>query len=140
MAVPNQVEEHKAMAKKLTLMAMGDIFIGSPDDYPRVHNPVFRIVPMTRERPDLFSWLEDVAPILQHGDFIMGNLKGYVDPERKQISRFTFIPIVLPDETMQPRGVPIGVAGNYVTLLAQLSRKYGTKFEIDGDEIAIHGS
>ena len=381
------------MAKELTLMAVGDIFIGTPDDYPRVHNPVFRIVPMTKERPDLFSWLEDVAPILQHGAFVMGNLegpvceraevdgskagtgsaafkmppaaalalkragfsalglannhimdfgqagllqtienldsvgisragggrniaearrpailerdgvrlaflsytssfvpgtspagaskaglatvtistayeppsniryapgappriittadrrdaeqmqedvqkaktqadlvvvswhwgltryanafgmgisideapffvlnyqedmgraaidagadlvmghhphrlqgmelykgklicyslcnlvmsfaeganfgpesvilKGYIDPERKQISRFTFVPIVLPEETMQPHRVPIGQAGNYVTHLTQLSQKYGTKFEIEGDEIAI---
>ena len=67
-------------------------------------------------------------------------VKGHINPKTKQISRFSFVPIVLPDATMQPSRVPIGQAGNYVTLLTDLSQKYGTKFAIDGDEIAIRAS
>ncbi len=64
-------------------------------------------------------------------------VKGYIDAKSRRVSRFSFIPIVLPDETMQPRPVPIRQAGSYVTLLTELSQKYGTRFEIAGDEIVI---
>ncbi len=60
------------MAKELTVLATGDIFIGMPDDHPRIHN----VVPMTKVRDDLYSWVADIAPILQAGDFTLGNLEG----------------------------------------------------------------
>jgi poly-gamma-glutamate capsule biosynthesis protein CapA/YwtB (metallophosphatase superfamily) len=64
-------------------------------------------------------------------------VKGYIDPKRKQITRLTFSPIMLPHETMEPYPVPVAQAGDYVTLMTQLSRKYGTRFRVEGDEIAI---
>jgi len=64
--------EDDRVTKELTLMAVGDIFIGGPDDYPHIHN----VVPMTKVRPDLFSWVENIAPVLKQGDFTLGNLEG----------------------------------------------------------------
>jgi poly-gamma-glutamate capsule biosynthesis protein CapA/YwtB (metallophosphatase superfamily) len=60
------------MSSDLTILAGGDIFIGLPDDHPKIPN----VVPMRKVRADLYSWLEDVAPILQQGDFTLGNLEG----------------------------------------------------------------
>lgn len=64
-------------------------------------------------------------------------VKGYIDAATKQITRFSFVPIMLPDATMQPYPVPARQAGNFVTLLTQLSKKYGTKFSVEGDEVVI---
>ena len=66
-------------------------------------------------------------------------VKGYIDSKRKQITRLTFIPIMVPHETREPYPVPIAQREEYVTLLTRLSRKYGTKFRVAGDEIAIEG-
>ncbi len=60
------------MAKVLSLMAVGDIFIGTPSDYPHISHAS----PITTERSDLFSWLEKIALVLQEGAFTMGNLEG----------------------------------------------------------------
>lgn len=60
------------MSRDLTILATGDIFIGLPDDHPKIPN----VVPMRKERADLYSWLEHIAPILQQGDFTLGNLEG----------------------------------------------------------------
>ncbi len=66
-------------------------------------------------------------------------VKAYIDAQRKQISRLSFIPINLPSETMVPYRVPIAQAQSYVDLLTTLSKKYSTTFRIEGDEIAIRG-
>jgi poly-gamma-glutamate capsule biosynthesis protein CapA/YwtB (metallophosphatase superfamily) len=60
------------MTKELTILAGGDIFIGLPDDHPKIPN----VAPIRKERADLYSWLEYIAPVLQAGDFVFGNLEG----------------------------------------------------------------
>ena len=59
------------MAKSMCVMAVGDIFLGGPGDYPRIHN----VIPMPA-KDDLYGWMENIAPILQEGDFTFGNLEG----------------------------------------------------------------
>lgn len=53
------------------------------------------------------------------------------------LRRFSLIPIMLPGATMRPYPVPARQAGNFVTLLTQWSKKYGTGFSAEGDELAI---
>ena len=62
------------MPGDLAIMMVGDIFISTPDVYPRLP----QIKPISRESRDLFSWLENVAPVLRQGDFTLGNLEGYI--------------------------------------------------------------
>ena len=64
-------------------------------------------------------------------------VKAYIDEQSKKIKRLTFIPIKLPSESMIPYRVPINQAKGYVELLTKLSTKYGTSFNIKGDEIVI---
>lgn len=60
------------MRECLTIMMVGDIFLSWPEVYPSQAH----IVPMLKPRKNLFSWLEEVAPVLQQGDFVLGNLEG----------------------------------------------------------------
>lgn len=61
------------MAKELTVMMVGDVFISTPDVYPWT---LRHAVPILQKRPDLYTWLEKVAPVLRQGDFTLGNLEG----------------------------------------------------------------
>ncbi|MFC2066626.1 CapA family protein [Chloroflexota bacterium] len=60
------------MAKELIVMLAGDIFISTPEVYPEIGHSA----PILTERADLYTWLEGVAPVLQQGDFTLGNLEG----------------------------------------------------------------
>ena len=71
------------MDKDLTVMMTGDIFISLPEVYPSQSH----IVPMAKPGKDLYSWLEKVAPILQQGDFTLGNLEGPVCELKKTLSK-----------------------------------------------------
>lgn len=62
------------MAKEMVLMATGDIFLGLPEEYPALP----QILPILKKRPDAFSWLEKVAPVLKKADFVLGHLEGPV--------------------------------------------------------------
>lgn len=62
------------MAAELTLTAVGDIFLGRPEDYP--HKSHCRQI--LRKNPDLYSWFERVAATLQKADFNLGNLEGCI--------------------------------------------------------------
>lgn len=73
------------MARDLSILATGDIFIGMPDDHPKIPN-------------------------------------------------------VLPGATMEPLCVPAEKAQPYVSLMTALSKKYGTTFSIEGDEVLINGA
>lgn len=64
-------------------------------------------------------------------------VKGYIDAAKKQVTRYTFIPMLVPHGIREPFAVPGEQAGEFVTLLTGLSKKYRTKFRLEGDEIAI---
>lgn len=64
-------------------------------------------------------------------------VKSYIDCEKKQIARITLIPVWVPQDTMQPYRLPIGEAERITAELERLSKKYKTKFPIEGNEIAI---
>lgn len=67
-------------------------------------------------------------------------LKGMIDPKLKQIKRFTLVPLIAPRETLEPFPATPGQAGDHIKLLTRLSRKYGTKFRMDGAEIAVEAA
>lgn len=71
------------MDEDLIVMMTGDIFISLPEVYPSQSH----IVPMSKPGKDLYSWLEKVAPILQQGDFTLGNLEGPVCELKKALSK-----------------------------------------------------
>lgn len=61
------------MAHELTVMAVGDVALaGGGGDYPSMT----RAIPGAKE--GAHRWLENVAPVLQQGDFTMGNLEGVI--------------------------------------------------------------
>ena len=64
-------------------------------------------------------------------------LKAVIDARSKSIKRLSFVPIVLPGDTMEPRRVPAAQAQRHVELMTTLSRKYGTRFTLEGGEVAI---
>jgi poly-gamma-glutamate synthesis protein (capsule biosynthesis protein) len=85
--------------RKLTVMMVGDIFISWPEVYPTQAH----IVPMLKPREDLYSWLEDVAPIFQRGDFTLGNLEGPVCELKKALSKAGVSSSkLLPDHMVMP--------------------------------------
>ena len=66
-------------------------------------------------------------------------LKATIDTSTKSIKRLSFVPIALPSDTMEPLLVPGVQAEGHVKLMTTLSKKYGTRFEVEGDEIGIYG-
>ena len=87
------------MGKDLTIMMTGDIFISLPEVYPSQSH----IVPMTKPGKDLYSWLEKVAPVLQQGDFTLGNLEGPVCELKKALSKKGLSSSkLLPDHMVMP--------------------------------------
>ena len=87
------------MDKQLTVMLVGDIFISLPE----VHPTQAHIVPLLKSRKDLFSWVENVAPVLQQGDFTLGNLEGPVCELRKALSKTGVSSSkLLPDNMVMP--------------------------------------
>jgi poly-gamma-glutamate synthesis protein (capsule biosynthesis protein) len=65
-------------------------------------------------------------------------VKATIDAKSKSIKRLSFVPIVLPAETMEPLRVPGSAAQGHVALMSTLSKKYGTWFELENDEVVIH--
>jgi poly-gamma-glutamate synthesis protein (capsule biosynthesis protein) len=65
-------------------------------------------------------------------------VKGYINRRSKELSKVALIPVWLPGDTLQPYILPIGEAGSIITSLEKLSKKYGTKFQKEGEEIVIH--
>ena len=64
-------------------------------------------------------------------------LKAHIDRDGKKIVRLTVVPLTLPPETMQPQIVPVAEAGAIIDELRELSRKYGTRFVVEGEEVTI---
>ena len=61
------------MKEDLIVMAVGDVGVGGGGgQFPSV------AIPVTKEKLELRNWLEKVAPVLQAGDFTMGNLEGAI--------------------------------------------------------------
>lgn len=87
------------MKNYLTVLMAGDIFISLPEVYPTQSH----IVPMLKPRKDLYSWLEKVAPILQSGDFTLGNLEGPVCELKRALSKTGISASkLLPDHMIMP--------------------------------------
>jgi hypothetical protein len=87
------------MQKSLSVMMVGDIFISLPEVYPTQAH----IVPMLKPGKDLYSWLEKVAPVLQQGDFTLGNLEGPVcDLKKALIKSGVSSSKLLPDHMVMP--------------------------------------
>lgn len=63
--------------------------------------------------------------------------KAHVDVGTRKITRFTVIPLMVPPTTMEPYVISVREAGPLIEELERLSRKYGTKFRVKNDEIAI---
>ena len=64
-------------------------------------------------------------------------VKGYIDRKSKQLKKATLIPVRVPSENLQPYVVPIEKADAIVSELGRLSKKYGTKFHIEENEIVV---
>lgn len=64
-------------------------------------------------------------------------VRGYVDPQRKQFTRFSLLPVRMTRDTYEPRLCAVGEAQDIVDYLRLLSKKYGTRFEVKGDEVAV---
>jgi poly-gamma-glutamate capsule biosynthesis protein CapA/YwtB (metallophosphatase superfamily) len=61
------------MKKNLIIMAVGDVGLGGGSgEFASV------CVPITNEKLELLDWLNKVAPVLQKGDFVIGNLEGVI--------------------------------------------------------------
>jgi poly-gamma-glutamate capsule biosynthesis protein CapA/YwtB (metallophosphatase superfamily) len=87
------------MDKSLTVLMVGDIFISMPEVYPTQSH----IVPMLKPRKDLYSWLEKIAPILQSGDFTLGNLEGPICELKRALSQTGVSSSkLLPDHMVMP--------------------------------------
>jgi hypothetical protein len=61
------------MVEGPTVMAVGDIFFGLQEYPPRPG-----LVPLSKDRADLYTWFDKVSPVLQLGDFTLGNLEGQI--------------------------------------------------------------
>ena len=64
-------------------------------------------------------------------------VKGYIDPSSKQLTRVSLLPMMVPAETQEPYIVPIDEAGDIIAEYGRLSKKYGTKFRVEGEEVVI---
>ena len=64
-------------------------------------------------------------------------VKGYIDIKSKQLVSFSLIPLMVPTETMEPHIAQSHEAELVIGELERVSRKYGTKFKAEGDEVNI---
>jgi poly-gamma-glutamate capsule biosynthesis protein CapA/YwtB (metallophosphatase superfamily) len=74
-------------------------------------------------------------------DPVLGNesviLKAYIDPGSKQLTRVTLIPVRIAVESQEPYIVTASEGLDIIRELERQSKKYGTKFLPEGEEIAV---
>jgi len=75
-----------------------------------------------------------VDPVLGDNSVI---LKGYIDPDSKQLARITLIPVRIAVESQEPFTVSACEGLDIIRELERQSKKYGTKFQQEGEEFAI---
>ena len=64
-------------------------------------------------------------------------VKGYIDPATKKLSKVNLIPIIVPDETMEPDLIAADQMTGFIAELNRLSRKYRTQFRREEAEVSV---
>ena len=64
-------------------------------------------------------------------------VRGYIDRKTKKVTRFTAIPLLVPHHIREPYPLEGDEALAFVPMLTELSKKYRTRFRMEGDEIVI---
>jgi len=64
-------------------------------------------------------------------------VKAYIDRSTKKLIKVNLVPILVPDETMEPQLIEADAVPRFIAEASKLSRKYGTRFRQEANELAV---